>query len=141
MNTGPVELAADKTSRGQFANGANDAREELIKLLLDHHGTGRILFRNSRQTVQGFPDREKYGYLLQGDEYSDLQNSPYLEWLIEKLKALGDEKVLLICKRAETVMLLEQVIAAACRTYCRRVSRRHDYRGAGSRRRFFCGRG
>ncbi len=33
----------------------SNAREELIKLLLDHHGTGRILFRNSRHTVQGFP--------------------------------------------------------------------------------------
>ena len=88
----------------------SNAREELIKLLLDHHGTGRILFRNSRQTVQGFPDRERYGYPLQGDETSDLANSPYLHWLVDKLKALGDEKALLICKRAETVIQLEQIL-------------------------------
>lgn len=86
------------------------AREELIKLLLDHHGTGRILFRNSRQTVQGFPDRQCYGYPLKGEESADLQNSPYLQWLVEKLKALGDEKALLICKRAETVIQLEQLL-------------------------------
>jgi ATP-dependent helicase HepA len=88
----------------------SNAREELIKLLLDHHGTGRILFRNSRQTVQGFPDRERYGYPLAGSETTDLANSPYLHWLVEKLKALGDEKALLICKRAETVIQLEQIL-------------------------------
>ncbi len=88
----------------------SNSREELIKLLLDHHGTGRILFRNSRQTVQGFPDRERYGYPLEGDETTDLANSPYLHWLVDKLKALGDEKALLICKRAETVIQLEQIL-------------------------------
>ncbi|MBD9357643.1 RNA polymerase-associated protein RapA [Methylomonas albis] len=87
-----------------------NAREELIKLLLDHHGTGRILFRNSRQTVQGFPDRQRYAYPLQGDEAADLANSPYLQWLIGQLKALGNEKALLICKRAETAIQLEQCL-------------------------------
>jgi ATP-dependent helicase HepA len=29
------------------------AADELIAILLDHHGTGRILFRNSRRTVKG----------------------------------------------------------------------------------------
>ncbi|MGD0960766.1 MAG: RNA polymerase-associated protein RapA, partial [Methylomonas sp.] len=86
------------------------AREELIDLLLDHHGTGRILFRNSRHTVQGFPDRERYGYLLEGEESQDLQSSPYFYWLVDQLKALGEEKALLICKRAETVIQLEQLL-------------------------------
>ncbi len=40
------------------------ARVELIDILLDHHGTGRVLFRNSRQTVQGFPRRRLHGYPL-----------------------------------------------------------------------------
>ncbi len=88
----------------------SNAREELIKLLLDHHGTGRILFRNSRQTVKGFPDRQRYGYPLEGEETADLQHSLYLHWLVGKLKALGDEKALLICKRAETVIQLEQLL-------------------------------
>ncbi|OAI00393.1 RNA polymerase-associated protein RapA [Methylomonas methanica] len=87
-----------------------NAREELIKLLLDHHGTGRILFRNSRQTVQGFPDRQRHAYPLQGEETADLANSPYLHWLVGQLKALGDEKALLICKRAETAIQLEQLL-------------------------------
>ena len=85
-------------------------REELIRLLLDHHGTGRILFRNSRQTVQGFPERQRYGYPLQGKSDADLSASPYFLWLVEKLKALGDEKALLICQRADTVIQLEQLL-------------------------------
>lgn len=92
----------------QPTNG--ELREELIKLLLDHHGTGRILFRNSRHTVQGFPDRERHPYPLQGQSGSDLASSPYFQWLVDKLKALGEEKALLICQRAETVIKLEQLL-------------------------------
>jgi ATP-dependent helicase HepA len=98
------------TEAGQPASGLSPVREELIKLLLDHHGTGRILFRNSRQTVQGFPDRQRYAYALTGEQSSDMQKSPYLHWLVEKLKALGEEKALLICKQAETVVQLEQAL-------------------------------
>ncbi|WP_018692776.1 RNA polymerase-associated protein RapA [Algicola sagamiensis] len=33
------------------------AKQSLIQQLLDRHGTGRILFRNSRSGVEGFPER------------------------------------------------------------------------------------
>ena len=33
------------------------AREELLQELLDRHGTGRVLYRNSRASVKGFPKR------------------------------------------------------------------------------------
>ena len=33
------------------------ARAKLVEHLLDRHGTGRVLFRNTRAAVQGFPDR------------------------------------------------------------------------------------
>lgn len=94
----------------QVNEADSSSREELIKLLLDHHGTGRILFRNSRQTVKGFPDRERFAYPLQGSEADELPQSPYLHWLVALLKSLGDEKALLICKRVETVVQLEQVL-------------------------------
>ena len=69
------------------------ARDALIKVLLDHHGTGRILFRNSRQTVQGFPERERYAYALTGQENSDdLQKDPRYLWLVEKVKQLAGTK-------------------------------------------------
>ena len=33
-------------------------RQILVDLLLDRHGTGRILFRNTRATIKGFPTRQ-----------------------------------------------------------------------------------
>ena len=92
---------------------ADKAREELIDLLLDHHGTGRILFRNSRQTVQGFPERESYGYALEDASTSTkLEESPYFIWLLTKLAELQDagEKALLICQQPETVIQLEKTL-------------------------------
>ncbi|MCG9695540.1 RNA polymerase-associated protein RapA [Shewanella sp. Isolate11] len=35
----------------------NEARDELLQELLDRHGTGRVLYRNSRASVKGFPKR------------------------------------------------------------------------------------
>ncbi len=34
-----------------------NARQELIDNLMDRHGTGRVLFRNTRAAIQGFPKR------------------------------------------------------------------------------------
>ncbi len=96
------------------------ARASLINILLDHHGTGRILFRNSRQTVQGFPDRERFGYALTGTpNEADLQQDPRYAWLVEKLihaknsndgTSLKGQKALLICKHAQTAIDLEQTL-------------------------------
>ena len=103
------------------------AREALIKILLDHHGTGRILFRNSRQTVQGFPERERYGYALTGqstqteawERDSNLQQDPRFIWLVDKLitsvktessASLRGQKALLICKHAQTAIDLEHTL-------------------------------
>ncbi|MEY3289851.1 MAG: hypothetical protein RLZZ419_2093 [Pseudomonadota bacterium] len=109
------------------------AREALITILLDHHGTGRILFRNSRQTVQGFPERERYGYALAGhnaqaitdanasasEPASDLQQDPRFIWLVDKLTtsvqtessaSLRGQKALLICKHAQTAIDLEKTL-------------------------------
>lgn len=87
------------------------ARDALIKILLDHHGTGRILFRNSRQTVQGFPERERHGYALEGvASEEDLQQDPRYVWLVQQVKKLAGKKALLICKHAQTAIDLEQTL-------------------------------
>ncbi len=36
----------------------------MIEHLLDRHGTGRVLFRNTRAAVKGFPERKMFGYAL-----------------------------------------------------------------------------
>ncbi|NOT13203.1 MAG: RNA polymerase-associated protein RapA [Methylococcaceae bacterium] len=88
-----------------------NAREALVNILLDHHGTGRILFRNSRHTIHGFPEREYYGYPLTGQPNpTDLQLDPLFIWLVDKIKALNGQKALLICKHAQTAINLEQTL-------------------------------
>jgi len=97
----------------QQNKAAENNRKELVNLLLDHHGTGRVLFRNSRQTVQGFPQRQCYGYPLKPTpDASQLTDDPYFIWLIDKLVTLqaNDEKALLICHQAEQVVQLAHTL-------------------------------
>lgn len=48
------------------------AKNALIQHLLDRHGTGRVLFRNTRATVKGFPERHLNSYALPlPDEYAE----------------------------------------------------------------------
>ena len=74
-----------------------DERQKLIDLLLDRHGTGRILFRNSRRTIKGFPNRLVKTYPLElPKEYNQLYelashlelNSPALSLVPERLFAI-----------------------------------------------------
>lgn len=79
------------------------ARQELIQALIDRHGTGRMLFRNTRQGVKGFPHRVYHQITLSEDESK-------IDWLIDFLKAQRDEKVLVICQTAATAIQLEQIL-------------------------------
>ncbi len=44
---------------------AEQARQQLVEHLLDRHGPGRVLFRNTRHVVQGFPARQLNSYALE----------------------------------------------------------------------------
>ncbi|SFP10863.1 RNA polymerase-associated protein RapA [Pseudomonas borbori] len=118
--------------------GDQDAAARLVRELLDRHGTGRLLFRNTRAAVQGFPERELHGYPLPSPdlymelpigEHPDLypevsyqalaevdeeqrwwRFDPRVEWLIDTLKMLKRVKVLVICAHAETAMDLEDAL-------------------------------
>ncbi len=46
-------------------------REHLVEELLDRHGTGRLLFRNTRATISGFPERKLHRYALALPEDSE----------------------------------------------------------------------
>ncbi len=110
------EDASERVAQLDQSDHEHAARDELIQLLLDHHGTGRILFRNSRQTVKGFPQRVSHAYPLNANK-EDV--SPYWTWLVEFLNSKAEDKILLICNQPETVIQLEnwlknrQGIAAA----------------------------
>jgi ATP-dependent helicase HepA len=51
-------LLALLTSSAASEAEKSDARLDLVEHLLDRHGTGRVLFRNTRAAVKGFPDRQ-----------------------------------------------------------------------------------
>ncbi len=55
---------------------AEAARERLVDHLLDRHGVGRVLFRNTRHAVQGFPPRQLHPVLL---PFPDIYRELYQE--------------------------------------------------------------
>jgi len=110
--------------------------ETAIQHLLDRHGTGRVLYRNTRDSVGGFPQRElhvyeqllpeiyqKQGADLDAEQHSQvyfqlhpettvapelwISEDPRVEWLEDWLTDHPKEKVLLICASAETALTLE----------------------------------
>ncbi|MDI1352265.1 MAG: RNA polymerase-associated protein RapA, partial [bacterium] len=60
------ELSAELKSKlsSLFADINNNNINETIKNLLDRHGTGRVLFRNTRAAIKGFPSRQVHPYGL-----------------------------------------------------------------------------
>ena len=115
------------------------SRDELIEHLLDRHGTGRILFRNTRSSVKGFPKRNVQSYALPYPEAYSKNSShktnepkyslcpelafkeshpqeqwvdidPRTRWLIEKLKELKPNKVLVIAANADTALDLAEAL-------------------------------
>lgn len=120
----------------------NEVRDKLVQLLLDRHGTGRILFRNTRATIKGFPGRTLIAEALEAPEaFVEGFNSkgtsieehlnpelllqgapqgqewwridPRVAWLIDKIKHLRPQKVLVICAKAQTVMDLDEALRVA----------------------------
>jgi ATP-dependent helicase HepA len=92
-------------------NESAAARDALLKILVDHHGTGRILFRNSRQTVRGFPERKRHAYPLTGQaNVADWEQDPRYLWLVSKVRQLAGQKALLITKHAQTAISLENTL-------------------------------
>jgi ATP-dependent helicase HepA len=88
-----------------FVAGDLSARDQLVASLLDEHGTGRVMFRNTRAALSGFPKRK--AHLVPLDSDTD-EIDAKVTWLISLLKDIKKQKVLLICKTRE---LAEDVLA------------------------------
>lgn len=99
-------------------------KQNLTEKLLDQHGTGRLLFRNTRAAIKGFPKRKLHKYALE-NSYTDADSQPIqlqltpekidgfenwtkidsrIPWLAEKLFSLESKKVLLIASNKHTVL-------------------------------------
>jgi len=100
---------SEKTTLGNdTALAMSDLGTDLISKLIDRHGTGRMLFRNTRSAISGFPERKLHTYTLDDDLPDTL-----VVWLIEFLADNYPEKVLLICSELETVQLLAEGLRKA----------------------------
>ena len=83
-----------------LAAGDDTARAHLVSELLDEFGTGRVMFRNTRAALSGFPERRVR--LVPLDPGAD-ETVTKVKWLAGFLKECGEEKVLLICRTRELV--------------------------------------
>ncbi len=134
MSDLPLEaehFTAIESLLGHAIEDTPEQRFRAIHELLDRHGTGRILFRNTREAIQGFPGRDcqpaplpapenwsKDGKLREQmwPEESQLDGSwmetdPRVMWLMEKLRTdLKHKKVLLIARSGPVVEALENVL-------------------------------
>lgn len=108
----------------------------LLEALVDRHGTGRVIFRNTRDALQGFPERkalpvkieprtelskvELQERFLQEFDWEEsnaeeeksynFNKGPRVEWLVSLLRELGDAKVLLICRTKEKVIAIQEAL-------------------------------
>ena len=110
----------------KIAFGAEDkSAEDLVQSLLDQHGTGRVLFRNVRSSIQGFPQRILASYPLatppdfaKDEFYPEFMSKQWIDkdtrvsWLISRLED-SDEKHLVICAHKEVAIALDKKIKGA----------------------------
>lgn len=105
--------------------------QAIIDALIDRHGTGRVLFRNTRAAIEGFPKRRpaaiplpcpelypascSHGFAaltpeLTVDEELWLAQDPRVAWLKATLTRLKPAKVVVICANASTAIALEHYL-------------------------------
>ena len=81
--------------------GDESVRAALIRELVDSFGTGRIIFRNTRERLEGFPKRQlNLSKLEKGQKAS--------QWLADLLRSLGEEKILLITHTLESALRIQE---------------------------------
>ena len=91
--------------------GIEDTRRpagDIARQLLDLHGTSRLLFRNTRAHIAGFPERETIVHAL--PEASEEEPEPRTAWLREFIREMRPAKLLLICASAATAQALEATL-------------------------------
>jgi len=121
-----------KARLGRLAEDKPGAREDLLRTLLDQHGTGRVVFRNTRAAMTGFPPREFCPVPLPSDNATLLariareleaeelgreseirytfKEDPRLLWLVDFLKEDPSRKVLIICRTERKVLAIEAAL-------------------------------
>lgn len=106
---------------------SNDETERQLDALIDRHGPGRALYRNTRHSVSGFPVRIPVITELPCPDFAQIHEALPLEealipeqnhrdwcmdderidWLLAQLASHKKDKFVLICHHAQTVLDLE----------------------------------
>jgi len=94
-------------------------REQVVRDLLDSFGTGRVMFRNTRKQLSGFPERKAHLVELEGGDEFEAK----IDWLESFLKKHANEKILLICK---TLDLVEDIAAALLDRVSLKIAQFHE---------------
>ena len=106
-------------------------RNRLLETLIDRHGPGRALYRNTRHGVSGFPQRLPQLTALPAPQSDDLtptladlhpergvtgwcDDDARTDWLLNILASTGKDKIVLICHAAQTVLDLEAWLWETC---------------------------
>lgn len=89
-----------------LTQGGDAERDHLIEDLLDQYGPGRVIFRNTRSAMQGFPQRIPHLIPLSADGKRDA----LMDWLVEFIGQSTPEKLLLICRTKSKVLALEETL-------------------------------
>ncbi len=94
-------------------NEDSASRKSLARDLVDCFGTGRVMFRNTRERLTGFPERKLH--LVQLDppasDETDLLEA-CMDWLAAFLQEIPREKVVLICKSVELAEAIRSLLLA-----------------------------
>lgn len=124
-----LQVQAENQSLGEAIDTA-------IHYLLDRHGTGRVLFRNTRNSVTGFPERNLQAHALELDDEDLIAlleqplatqicaeqywqqktetdwwlQDPRVTWLAEWLRQHRRKKVLVICANADSAQSIEEYL-------------------------------
>jgi ATP-dependent helicase HepA len=117
-----TDFFADRSER--FQNGLAQidepgGRQRLVEDLLDSFGTGRVMFRNTRKQLSGFPERKAHLIELTGEDAFQAK----VDWLVGFLASRPEIKVLLICKSLE---LVEEITGALLDKVDMKIAQFHE---------------
>ena len=133
-----LETIFGKERMAKMEGKGTVANNQLIEDLLDQHGPGRVVFRNTRLAMSGFPKRKAHLTPLtaatnqeqwlqrMAKEYAVdkavpsneevrqqfwfAEEDPRVAWLVALLAELNPAKILLICRSKAKVLALEKAL-------------------------------
>lgn len=128
-----AETLGDSEATVTEALGSPASHDALIERLLDRHGTGRVMFRNTRSSIGGFPARVVHLHQLEpprpaaaraladewaadtsdtnaADGHASYTADPRFDWLVSLLQDVAPDKVLLICQTPQKAIAVEAAL-------------------------------